>query len=280
MIQELEVTESLARECDEVFPWDGLDRRTMPGFWLLGSLGKRVLRPGGIELTRAMLAELDIRSSDRVVEYAPGMGVTAALTWERDPLHYTAIERDAAAARLLRERMPPRDGWRVLNADAVEPLPFADHEVSVVYGESMLTIHNESAKQQIIREVHRVLQPGGRYAIQEISIVPENTSDELAERIRRELIRAVCHPARPKTTTSWREFLLGNGFEITAEFRRPVLLLERDRLIEDEGMEATSRFLWNTLQDPVATERIRMIQSVFRKYQAHLCGNCVVCRRR
>jgi hypothetical protein len=43
----------------------------MPGHWLLASAGKRVLRPGGLALTRRMLQALAIGSQDRVVEFAP-----------------------------------------------------------------------------------------------------------------------------------------------------------------------------------------------------------------
>jgi hypothetical protein len=32
----------------------------MPGHWLLARMGKRVLRPGGLELTQQLLAELSI----------------------------------------------------------------------------------------------------------------------------------------------------------------------------------------------------------------------------
>lgn len=41
-----------------------LDTTKMPGHWLLARLGKRVLRPGGHELTRQMLNGLSIKSSD------------------------------------------------------------------------------------------------------------------------------------------------------------------------------------------------------------------------
>ncbi len=43
----------------------------MPGHWLLAKMGKRVLRPGGLELTRVMLERLDIQAHDAVVEFAP-----------------------------------------------------------------------------------------------------------------------------------------------------------------------------------------------------------------
>ena len=37
-----------------------LDTTKMPGHWLLARLGKRVLRPGGRELTRQMLDSINI----------------------------------------------------------------------------------------------------------------------------------------------------------------------------------------------------------------------------
>lgn len=41
------------------------------GHWALARVGKRVLRPGGIELTQGMLTALAIGPQDRVVEFAP-----------------------------------------------------------------------------------------------------------------------------------------------------------------------------------------------------------------
>src|SRR5215208_2548433 len=58
-------------------PGEGLKTEKMPGHWVLARMGKRVLRPGGMELTRRMLDALRISESDDVVEFAPGMGVTA-----------------------------------------------------------------------------------------------------------------------------------------------------------------------------------------------------------
>jgi hypothetical protein len=45
----------------ELLPGEGLDASKIPGHWLLARPGKRVLRPGGLELTRQLLETLDIR---------------------------------------------------------------------------------------------------------------------------------------------------------------------------------------------------------------------------
>jgi hypothetical protein len=65
----------------------------LPGHWLLARLGKRILRPGGLELTRRLLEALRIGPADEVVEFAPGLSATAQLTLDRHPRRYTAIER-------------------------------------------------------------------------------------------------------------------------------------------------------------------------------------------
>ncbi len=65
-----------------------------PGHWVLARLGKKVLRPGGIELTKRMLQSLAIDKDDDVVEFAPGLGATARMTLSRRPRSYFAIERD------------------------------------------------------------------------------------------------------------------------------------------------------------------------------------------
>jgi len=79
-------------------PGSDLDVAKMPGHWLLARLGKRVLGPGGLRLTRALLDKLAIGPADEVVEFAPGLGVTGRMTLQRKPQRYTGVERDTRAA--------------------------------------------------------------------------------------------------------------------------------------------------------------------------------------
>ena len=68
------------------------------GHWVLAKLGKRVLRPGGMELTTQMLDAMNISQADDVVEFAPGLGQTARLTVAHKPHSYTAVELNEEAA--------------------------------------------------------------------------------------------------------------------------------------------------------------------------------------
>lgn len=82
-------------------PGAGQRLEKMQGHWVLARAGKRVLRPGGLALTRRMIDALSISSDDRVVEFAPGMGVTARMVLRRNPVQYWGVERDAAAVARL-----------------------------------------------------------------------------------------------------------------------------------------------------------------------------------
>src|SRR4051794_26597211 len=57
----------------ETMPGETLKTDKMPGHWLLARLGKRVLRPGGRQLTHRMIEALNIGPSDAVIEFAPGL---------------------------------------------------------------------------------------------------------------------------------------------------------------------------------------------------------------
>ena len=50
------------------------------GHWFLAKMGKRVLRPGGRELTQKLIQHLQITKEDYIVEFAPGTRFTANIT--------------------------------------------------------------------------------------------------------------------------------------------------------------------------------------------------------
>lgn len=253
---------------------EGLDARTMPGHWLLARLGKRVLRPGGIELTRHLLEALDIQSADAVVEFAPGLGVTARLVLKRQPASYTAIERDELAAANLRHLLGgPRQQCLVGLAENTK-LPA--NETTVVYGEAMLTMQSLVQKQQIVREAFRLLQPGGRYGIHEMCFVPDTLDNTIKNEVEKALSQAIHVGARPMTVREWRALLEAEGFRVEHETTAPMHLLEPARLVNDEGILGATRFAWNVLRDKIARQRIAAMRKMFKKHQAHIAAVMLV----
>jgi len=231
-----------------------------------------------MELTRRMLDSLSIGSADDVVEFAPGLGLTAQLTLKRHPAYYTAVERDAAAAGIVRSYLKGAHQKCVTGSADQTGLPA--EVATVVYGEAMLTMQTPELKRRIVSEAHRLLKRGGRYAIHEMCLVGDGLDEEVKKDINEALSRAIHVGVRPLSVSEWRELIEAEGFEIKSEVRAPMHLLEPRRLLHDEGMRGALRFIWNVARDRDARARIFLMRSVFRRYQANLAAVSLVCVKR
>lgn len=240
----------------------------MPGHWLLAKMGKRVLRPGGLELTRRLLDELAITSEDDVIEFAPGLGVTARMTLSRNPRSYAAIERDENAAKQMQKLLTSPD-YRCVTGTAAESGLDAD-SATVVYGEAMLSMQPPQEKERIVCEAERLLKSGGRYGIHELCLVPDDVDNTVREGIQRGMSDEIHVGVRPLTLTEWRTLFESTGLTVSAEHTAPMHLLEPYRLVQDEGLLRAMRFAWNVATHAAARRRVLAMRGVFRKYGEHL----------
>jgi hypothetical protein len=258
-------------------PGAQLDLGRMPGHWLLARMGKRVLRPGGLELTMKMLDGLAISATDDVVEFAPGLGTTTRLVLTREPATYLAVERDEAAARATRRVLRPgRD--RCLQGLASRT-GVDDASATVVFGEAMLTMQTAAQKSAIIQEAHRVLRRGGRYGMHELALVPDSIPETDKAEIQRALSEVIRVGARPLTVAEWERTLVANGFELCATVTTPMHLLEPARVVADEGLLGALRITANVMRSPAALRRVLAMRAVFRKHAAQLCAVALVARK-
>lgn len=246
----------------------------MPGHWLLAKMGKRVLRPGGRELTRWMLAQLQIDRQDDVVEFAPGLGETAQLVVARQPRSYVAIERDGDALRAVEKRLSGPNQKCLLGTADETGLP--DRSASVVFGEAMLSMQPGSTKAKIVAEATRVLRAGGRYAIHELTLTPDSVERSIGDAVIRELSDEIHVGVRPLTVQEWRELLTDAGLTVVSQQLAPMHLLEPMRLVRDEGFVGALRFVWNVARNAEARCRVRRMRGVFRKYRRHLAAVSLV----
>jgi cyclopropane fatty-acyl-phospholipid synthase-like methyltransferase len=246
----------------------------MPGHWVLARLGKRVLRPGGMQLTSLMLKALGIQPTDDVVEFAPGMGLTSRLTIELGPASYTAVERDKAAAKIVSAYLKGDRQRCVVGSASDTGLP--EQSATVVYGEAMLTMQTEEMKRDIVREAHRLLKSGGRYGIHEMCLLSDDLDENTRKETERALTGVVHHGVRPLAVSEWRSLLESAGFEVQSVKMASMSLLEPRRLISDEGFAGALRFAWNVLRDSEARRRVFEMRSVFRRYRKELAAVALV----
>lgn len=270
------MTDTLLENLD--LPGSELDVAKMPGHWLLARLGKRVLRPGGLKLTRALLDGLAIGTADEVIEFAPGLGVTARLILRRKPQRYAGVERDAKAARWTARQLPSGPDVSVVVGRA-DQTNLPSGSASVVIGEAVLSMQTAEHKRLIATEAFRLLRSGGRYGIHELALVPDDIPADRQGEIDRALGSVIHVGARPLTVRDWKVLLEGVGFHVLDIGYAPMHLLRPLRLIQDEGLLGALRLARNLTIDDAARRRVMAMKWVFSRYRRNLTAFYIVAQK-
>ncbi len=253
------------------------------GFAFLAELGKTVLRPGGIDLTRRLLHDLAIGPADDVVEIAPGPGRTAQLVLAHFPATYVAVDRDRACGEALRPLLHGPTRQFVRGSMSRTGLPSAGYDVAI--GEAFLTMQPSSVKDAAVAELARLVRPGGRLGIHEVAFRladVDRAGDSRAieeERICHELTSHFKVAFGALTLDEWDALLSRHGFAITNVHRAPLRLLEPDRLIADEGYLGAARFAVNVARNPATRRRIAAMRQAMLRNAPHLQAVALTARR-
>lgn len=244
---------------------------------LLSSVGKKVLRPGGAQLTKRLLENLNISPADEVVEFAPGLGFTAAIALSKHPKSYIGIERDAASVTQLEQAFSGKN-CSFMVADIINcELP--NESATKVYGEAMLTMHAENKKVEIIAEANRILKPGGFYGIHELGLNAETLSAAASALIKKELAQVSHVNARPLSVSEWSNLLEQQGFKIIAVETSEMLLLEPERMLADEGLLNFIKIVFNVVTNSKVRKRVLALRSTFKKYRKSLIAVLIVAQK-
>ena len=246
-----------------------------PGHWVLARAGKRVLRPGGAALSAAMLSHAGLAGVD-VVELAPGLGRTAAEIIKAHPASYTAIDREPDAAR--RVAAVVGDLGTVRQGEAADT-GLDEASADVVVGEAMLTMQGDKGKASIVAEAARVLRPGGRYAIHELGVTPDDIDEDYYTQLRRDLARSIHVNARPMTAAAWKELMEGAGLVVDWVDTAPMALLKVGRNIRDEGLGGFLRIARNVAADKALRRRVQEMARTFKRYEKDMVGIALVAHK-
>ena len=143
--------------------------------WLLGDR----LHPGGARLTAGLIDALDAGPGSPVADVACGTGASAIQAAEETGCHVVGI--DLAPANVEYARAAARtaglaDRTRFVVGDA-EALPLDDSSVDGVLCECALCTFPDKAV--AVREIVRVLRPGGMLALSEMTAEPGDLPGDL-----------------------------------------------------------------------------------------------------
>ncbi len=130
--------------------------------WLYDGISRlSALSVGGEARFRQLaLRELPIEAETKVLDLCCGSGQTTQFLVLRSQ-QVTGLDASPKSIGRARNNVPAAnyvEGW-------AEELPFADQEFDVVHTSVALHEMQPDQLQQILREVHRVLRPGGYFAL-------------------------------------------------------------------------------------------------------------------
>jgi SAM-dependent methyltransferase len=108
----------------------------------------------------AVLGLVGVVAGKRVLDAGCGPGLYSEELLFRGA-ELVALDGSAAMVELARKRLGSRA--RVIHADLADPLPFAESEFDLVV--CALVIHHLEDREACLRELFRVLRPGGRLVV-------------------------------------------------------------------------------------------------------------------
>ncbi|BDD12227.1 methyltransferase (plasmid) [Fulvitalea axinellae] len=250
---------------------------TRQGHWALAKSGKKVLRPGGKELTLELIGKLDITETDDIAEFAPGLGFTASIALGHRPQSYTGVELNEEVAEKLRKTING-EGRRIITGNAANSNLESD-SLDKVYGEAMLSMQADHRKSEIIREASRILKKGGFYGIHELGLSPDNISESDKANILQDVAKSIKVNARPLTSQEWINLIENEGFKVVYIAKRPMHLLEPSRIIDDEGFFRTLKIAFNVLRFPDLRKHILTMRRTFKKHESNLNAIAIVAQK-
>lgn len=167
--------------------------------------------PGGLTLTRRLLDTIVVRPGDRLVDVASGIGTSSLLAAGEYEAYVDGVDLSTANVTLAHgaaQSAGVADRARFHHGDA-EALPLPDGVYDAVLCECALCTFPDKAV--AAAEMARVLHPGGRVGIADITADPDRLPPELTG-----IAAWVACIADARPVDDYRAILAGAGLRVTA----------------------------------------------------------------
>ena len=178
-----------------VTPWP-LARRAVAG----------LAQPGGRVMLERALDAAGFGDGDRVVELAPGLGMTTDAILARDPRDWVGVEPDPLAAGRLAKEFG--GAGRAVVTAPVNATGLPGESATLVVSDALLSTLDAPGREAVLGEARRLLRPGGRVALHELTAAPGLARD-------REAVDDLASIGiAPPSADAWREIVEAAGLVV------------------------------------------------------------------
>lgn len=201
----------------------------------LAMFGVGGAHPGGLKLTRKILAKEQIDSSSRVLDIGCGTGQTVAYISGHYNCHVSGLESNKIMLDKAKKRLSSINLPVEIVEESAEKLPFEDNFFDIILSESVISFTNQHLA---LSELKRVLKPNG------VLLAIEMTLEKSVEQQKLDSFIHFYGVSRLQTEAEWFDTLKQTGFstvQINADEEQP----------DEEDLENATEF---SLSDDITDE--------------------------
>jgi len=227
----------------------------------LASLGKTELKPGGSYGTKAAIRMLDLKGGRHCLVIGPASAPTALFVSMTTQATTEALIRDPSER--VTEDDPGLKRRSTARVGKAEELPFPDAHFHAAIIEGTLAEIPPQGQLAVLKEVARVLKPGGRVALHELCWRQPPT-------IERKQALAQCWGGEvyAHVVRGWWDLLENAGFGAIENEVAVVTWFTRNGMENDEGENAAEIF-HSAFEDPARLQRFTQAYREFSDFKRY-----------
>lgn len=230
-------------------------------FDFLAKFGVGGAHPGGIPLTKNILARENITNKSRILDAGCGTGQTAAYLYQHYFAKVVGLEINPIMIEKAKTRFQSLNFPIKLIQGSVEKLPFKDNSFDFILSESVLAFVN---KPVALREFFRVLKNGGRLIANEMTINSKLSQVEESEIMKFYALDSLL------MEDDWRNLFESAGFE--------ELVIKTEKMNMGHG-NTTAEFNFSKNFEPELFQILNEHGNMILKYQNILSHRIITCSK-
>lgn len=230
-------------------------------FDFLAKFGVGGAHPGGIPLTKNILAAENISKKSLVLDAGCGTGQTAAYIYQEYQAKVVGLEINTIMIEKAKKRFQTLNIPIQLIQGSVEKLPFKDHTFDFILSESVLAFVD---KPTALSEFYRVLKKGGRFIANEMTINTKLSQPEESEIINFYALDSLF------MEEDWRKLLEKTGFQ--------EIVLKTEKKAISHGSN-TPEFNFSKNFEPELFQILNEHGNLVLKYQDILSYRIITCTK-
>jgi arsenite methyltransferase len=230
-------------------------------------VGRNILHPGGRKASDALIDLLQLDRNKTVLDVACGKGLTSVAVAKKYGCKVVGVdilEKSIEKARAFAVKHGVEHLVEFKVADA-QKLPFTSNRFDATIAQAMLILVDDKIK--AVREINRVLKPGGRSAWLELSW-RKKTTKEFIERASKEICAACI--ARVDTFEGWQKTFKKGGVKNLRTQKNDLISSGVRGMFEDEGPSNGMAILFRMATRPSIRKRMNGLSLFFKTYREYL----------